>query len=73
MFKRVILFVLVYCFTASAGSLDEVLQSIQSVIDKLPAGGNALIIGGVILAVMIIWYAIIHLAVWATDDRKHHR
>ncbi len=38
MLKRVLLFVLVYCCTAFAGSLEEVLQSIQSVINKLPAG-----------------------------------
>jgi D-alanyl-D-alanine carboxypeptidase len=38
MLKRVLLFVLVYCCTTFAGSLEEVLQSIQSVINKLPAG-----------------------------------
>ena len=38
MLKKVILIALFCSFTACPGSLDEVLQSIQSVIDKLPAG-----------------------------------
>lgn len=38
MLKKVILFILIYSFAAFPGSLNEVLKSIQSVIDKLPAG-----------------------------------
>jgi D-alanyl-D-alanine carboxypeptidase len=38
MLKKVILFVLIYSFTSFPGSLDEVLKSIHSVIDNLPAG-----------------------------------
>jgi D-alanyl-D-alanine carboxypeptidase len=38
MLKKVITLVFIYCIPAFASGLDEVLQSIQSVIDKLPAG-----------------------------------
>ena len=47
---------------------DEVIR-IADGIDQLPAGGNTLLlIGGIILAVTIIWYVIILLAVQATDN-----
>ena len=47
---------------------DEVIR-IADEIDQLPAGGNTLLlIGGIILAVTIIWYVIILLAVQATDN-----
>jgi hypothetical protein len=52
----------------NALSDDEVIR-IADQIDKLPAGGNTLaLIGVIIIAAMIIWYAIIHLAVQATDN-----
>ena len=46
---------------------DEVIR-IADEIDRLPAGGNSLLLIGVILlAAMLVWYIIIHLAVQATD------
>ena len=46
----------------------EVIR-IAAEIDRLPAGGNSLLlIGAILVAVTLIWYAIIHLAVQATDD-----
>ena len=48
---------------------DEEVIRVADEIDQLPAGGNTfLLIAGIILAVTIIWYAIIHLAVKATDN-----
>ena len=48
---------------------DEEVIRVADEIDQLPAGGNTLLlISGIILAVTIIWYAIIHLAVKATDN-----
>ena len=47
---------------------DEVIR-VADEIDQLPAGGNTLLlIGAIILAAMLVWYIIIHLAVQATDN-----
>ena len=47
---------------------DEEVIRIADEIDQLPAGGNSLLlIGAILLAAMLVWYIIIHLAVQATD------
>ena len=49
-------------------SEEEVIR-ISDEIDQLPAGGNTLLlIGAILLAAMLVWYIIIHLAVQATDN-----
>ena len=48
---------------------DEEVIRIADEIDQLPAGGNTfLLIGAILLAVMLVWYIIILLAVQATDN-----
>ena len=48
---------------------DEEAIRIADEIDQLPAGGNTLLlIGAILLAAMLVWYIIIHLAVQATDN-----
>ena len=48
---------------------DEEVIRIADEIDQLPAGGNTLLlIGAILLAAMLVWYIIIHLAVQATDN-----
>ena len=48
---------------------DNEAISIADEIDRLPAGGNTfLLIEAILLAVTIIWYAIMHFAVQATDN-----
>ena len=47
---------------------DEEVIRIADEIDQLPAGGHTLLlIGAILLAAMLVWYIIIHLAVQATD------
>ena len=48
---------------------DEEAIRIADKLDQLPAGGNTLLlIGAILLAAMLVWYIIIHLAVQATDN-----